>query len=218
MQITRTGFLMGLAGIGGAAAQTQPRPKMHRFERQPLKVADFDAEGYVLDIGGGGEGIIGRMKPSQVVAIDLYKNELMESPAGPLKIVMDATEMKFLDGQFATATAFFSLMYMQPEVQRKVFAETARVLKPGGRWMVWDAVLPMLADPGMEQGTKGPLFYFEFHLPREVVKTGYGTLWPQVRMDLPYYRSLAEAAGFRIALAEETGGQFRTFRMELRKA
>ena len=71
------------------------------------------------------------MKPTQVVAIDLSKRELEEAPAGPLKIVMDATDLKFLDASFPTATAFFSLMYMCPEIQQRLFAEVPRVLAPG---------------------------------------------------------------------------------------
>lgn len=186
---------------------------MHRFERQELVVGDFDASGYILDIGGGGEGIIGRMKPLQVVAIDLYKRELQEAPPGPLKIVMDATDMKFLDASFDTLTAFFSLMYMKPDVQKKVFAEACRVLRPGGRWLIWDAVIPTALD----QDTRGPLFYFRFKLPKETVNTGYGTLWPDRPLDLAYYRALALENGFRVAAATEQPGNFHTFFMELRK-
>lgn len=187
---------------------------MHEFDRQNLAVEDFDASGYVLDIGGGGEGIIGRMKPRQTVAIDLFKNELLESPPGPLKIIMDATDLKFLDGSFETATAFFSLMYMKPEVQKKVFAETHRVLAPGGRWLIWDAIIPTALDPG----TKGPVFRFTFRLPKEEVRTGYGTIWPERPMDADHYRALAAAAGFRVATLKEQGGGFRTLFLELRKA
>ena len=56
------------------------------FERVELDLQDFPSQGWVLDIGGGGEGVIGRLKGSAVVAIDLYKQELEEAPAGPLKI------------------------------------------------------------------------------------------------------------------------------------
>lgn len=186
---------------------------MHAFERQRLAIEDFEASGYILDVGGGGEGIIGRMKPRQVVAIDLYKRELLESPPGPLKIVMDATDMKFLDGSFETVTAFFSLMYMKPEVQRKVFAEVHRVLQPGGRWLIWDAVIPTSLDPK----TRGVIFRFEFQLPKETVTTGYGTFWPEKALDTAHYRRLAEEAGFRVGRVVEQGGKFQTFHMELRR-
>ena len=109
-----------------APAQTEPdgHPKIaperiHRYERQDVVLDDFQASGYVLDIGGGGEGIIGLLKPAQVVAIDLSARELAQAPPGPLKIVMDATDLKFLDGTFGTATSFFTLMYMKPETQRR---------------------------------------------------------------------------------------------------
>src|SRR5690348_9375055 len=102
MALTRTQFLMALTGAAGSAAADSPR--MHVFVRQDFVVAEFQASGYILDIGGGGEGIIGQMKPHQVIAIDLSKRELEEAPAGPLKIVMDAADLKFLDASFDTAT------------------------------------------------------------------------------------------------------------------
>ena len=210
--MTRTTFLLTMSGAGALVAQE--RPKKNNYDRQPLKVDDFEASGYVLDIGGGGEGIIGRMKPSQVVAIDLYKRELEDSPAGPLKIVMDATDLKFLDKSFDTVTAFYSLMYMRAEIQKKVFAEVARVLKPGGRWLIWDAVIPTAVD----SDTKGPVFYFEFQLPKETVRTGYGTFWPPKPMDVAWYKTLAAEAGLKVAAAQEQPGAFKTFFMDLRKA
>ncbi len=210
--ITRFAFLLAL--VCGCCLAADEKPKLHQFERQELTVEDFDASGYVLDIGGGGEGIIGLMKPRQVVAIDLYKRELEESPAGPLKIVMDATDLKFLDASFNTVTAFFSLMYMKPDIQKKVFAEAFRVLKPGGRWLIWDAILPTALEPD----TKGVVFRFTFKLPGETtVQTGYGTLWPDRPLDLAYYQALARSAGFRIVEAKERPGNFSTFFLCLEK-
>ena len=211
MTFTRTRFLFALAGVAASAASDPP--KMHVFERQDFTVADFQSSGYILDIGGGGEGIVGQMKPAQVIAIDLSRQELQEAPAGPLKIVMDATDLKFLDASFDTVTAFFSLMYMRPETQRQVFAETFRVLSPGGRWLIWDAVIPR----AMENDTRGPVFRFRFHLTGKVVQTGYGTLWPDQPMDLDYYKRLARAAGFEIARAEQQPGAFQTVTLDLRK-
>jgi ubiquinone/menaquinone biosynthesis C-methylase UbiE len=105
--------------------------------RQEIVVPNFDANGWILDLGGGCRGTIGRLKPDQVVAIDISPSELREAPASFLKIVMDASDLKFLDGTFRTETAFFSLMYMPPSIHRKVFAEAYRVLQPGGRWLIY---------------------------------------------------------------------------------
>ena len=66
----------------------RPAPeRLHRYARQTIVLEDFAADGYILDIGGGGEGIIGQLKPAQVVAIDLSARELLGAPAGPLKNV-----------------------------------------------------------------------------------------------------------------------------------
>jgi ubiquinone/menaquinone biosynthesis C-methylase UbiE len=211
MTLTRTQFLLALTGaVGSARAQST---KLHFFERQEFTVPAFEASGYILDIGGGGEGIIGQIRPSQVIAIDLSKRELEEAPAGPLKIVMDATDLKFLDSTFDTATAFFSLMYMRPEIQRRVFAEVFRVLARGGRWLVWDVAIPR--NPG--DGTRGPAFQFRFQLPGKVVETGYGTLWPESPMDLDRYKQLAHESGFEIVSAQQQPGAFQTVTLELRK-
>ena len=80
------------------------------FEPVELEVEDFPSEGYILDIGGGGEGVIGRLKGQDVIAIDQRQEELEDAAEGPLKIVMDARELKFLNESFTTVTAFFSLM------------------------------------------------------------------------------------------------------------
>jgi SAM-dependent methyltransferase len=192
----------------------RPDPAMekrrYQFEQQEVTVPDFEAAGYILDIGGGGEGIIGRMKPQQTVAIDLYKSELQESPEGPLKIIMDASELKFLDASFSTVTAFFSLMYMKPEIQEKVFAEAFRVMRPNGRFLIWDATIPTAPDDEFDVVA----YRFTFKLPKEEVQTGYGTRWPDRRLDVPHYRALAEKAGFVVEAASEHG---RTFKLELRK-
>jgi ubiquinone/menaquinone biosynthesis C-methylase UbiE len=211
MTLTRTQFLIALTGAAGCAAADAPR--MHVFDRQDFVVAEFQASGYVLDVGGGGEGIIGQMKPSQVIAIDLSRRELEEAPAGPLKIVMDATDLKFLDASFDTATAFFSLMYMPPETQQRAFAEVFRVLTRGGRWLIWDAAIPR----ALENDTRGPVFRFRFQLPGKVVQTGYGTFWPDKPMDLDYYKRLAHENGFQIASAKQQPGVFQTVTLELRK-
>jgi ubiquinone/menaquinone biosynthesis C-methylase UbiE len=80
--------------------------RLYYFEKQEIIVEDFDSPGYILDIGGGGEGIIGKLKGKQVVAIDPNKQELEEAPVGSLKVIMDATDLQFLDNTFSVASCF----------------------------------------------------------------------------------------------------------------
>lgn len=165
------------------------------FDKKELTIPDFKAEGLILDIGGGGEGIIGRIKANQVVAIDLSKQELVEAPPGPLKIVMDATDLKFLDESFNTATIFFTLMYMDDENKAKTLTEVHRVLAPKGHVLLWDVLVDRPPDPAKTAA----LFWLEFRLPKgKIVNTGYGAKLSRVIHDEKYYIDLAEAAGFRV--------------------
>ncbi|UCC20818.1 MAG: hypothetical protein JSV62_05935, partial [Promethearchaeota archaeon] len=53
-----------------------------------IDLSNIILEGRVLDLGGGGEGIIGQLKGEQVVAIDPNKKELEEAKSTKdLKIV-----------------------------------------------------------------------------------------------------------------------------------
>ncbi len=181
--------------LATAAAAQQEESSCHEFPLQKLTIEDFTAEGFILDIGGGGEGVIGQMKSNQVVAIDLSKEELANAPAGPLKIVMDATDLQFLDKTFQTATIFFTLMYMNEQTQEQSFLELRRVLAPKGRVLVWDVLIP----GSKTEGENVAIFPFTFTLPDgRVVKTGYGVRWPGNTHDPAYYKALAEKTGFRV--------------------
>lgn len=98
--------------------------------------------GRILDIGGGGEGVIGRLYTDQVVAIDIRQDELDEAPAGFEKILMDATHLKFEDNSFDHVTSFYTLMFMSTEDQKRAVAEAMRVLKKNGELHIWDCSIP----------------------------------------------------------------------------
>lgn len=85
--------------------------------------------GSILDIGGGGEGVIGQVYSRQVTAIDNNEQELMEAPGDCRKLPMDAADLRFADESFSHATFFYSLMYMDGNTQQKALAEAARILK-----------------------------------------------------------------------------------------
>jgi ubiquinone/menaquinone biosynthesis C-methylase UbiE len=182
-------------------------------EREEIVIPDLAATGYILDLGGGCRGTIGRVKGEQVVAIDISMKELNEAPSGFLKILMDASDLKFPDRSFRTVTAFFSLMFMKPEIHAKVFAEAFRVLAPGGQWLIWDASIPP------RSGADDKTFLINLHtrLPRETIDYGYSVLRLEIARDPAYYRGLAEQAGFQVAKLEMLGRNQKAFFMELRK-
>jgi SAM-dependent methyltransferase len=189
----------------------RPQPEeVHEFEQQKVVLEDFEAEGYILALGGGGEGIIGQLKGQQVIAIDINERELEEAPPGPLKMVMDARDLKFLDQSFETAATFFTLMYIDGADHKKVLDETYRVLTSGGRFLIWDALFG--ARPSDEK--KYGVVPLTIKLPRREVQTGYGVRWPSEPHDLEYYERLAKESGFEIGESKVTQ---RWFFLELRK-
>ncbi len=101
-----------------------------------------ELNGRILDIGGGGEGIIGRLYTGQVIAIDNQQTELDEAPEGFEKILMDATDLDFNDNSFDHVTSFFTLMFMGAAEQKRAVLEAARVLKDGGELHIWDCDIP----------------------------------------------------------------------------
>lgn len=169
--------------------------KILELERQIVEVGDFPADGLILAIGGGGESVIGQLKGERVVAIDISRRELEEAPGDALKIVMDARDLKFLEGTFDVAASFFTLMYVDESDHRAVFDEVLRVLQPGGRFLVWDAALEPSSDPG-KSVVVVPL---TVKLPAREIRTGYGVAFPSQVQDLAYYKRLALESRFEVA-------------------
>jgi ubiquinone/menaquinone biosynthesis C-methylase UbiE len=199
-----------MAATAVARAQSPGRTEV---EREEIVIPDFAASGHILDLGGGCRGTIGRVKGEQVVAIDISMKELNEAPSGLLKILMDASDLKFPDKSFRTVTAFFSLMFMKSEIHQKVFAEAYRVLAPAGQWLIWDALIPA-RSAGSDNS-----FLINLHtrLPKETIDYGYSVLRLDVERDTGYYRTLAEQAGFQVGSLELLGRSRKAFFMRLQK-
>lgn len=162
-------------------------------EQQVIELKPLAVDGFVLDIGGGGEGVIGRLMGRQVVAIDKSRSELEETVNEALKVEMDATDLKFLDVSFDAVTSFYTLMYMDDETHLKVLREAYRVLKKGGALHVWDVAM----DPGAT-GKPFILVSVEARLPGETIETSYGHRLDK-KLTIDSLSALVEDVGFTVA-------------------
>jgi len=171
-------------------------PKEKYLFLEPLSVTldNLDLNGAILDIGGGGEGIIGLLKGNRVVAVDTSKDELEEAPEGPIKTLMDARDLKFLRNSFDCVTAFFSLMYIDPADHEKVFKEINRVLKPDGKLYIWDITQPV-KESDLKQA-----FAFKLNvvLPSRVIETAYGARLREQVIDVNHYKDVLTLTGFKV--------------------
>jgi len=174
------------------------------LDKVVVALEDFPGVGWVLDIGGGGEGVVGILKGSAVVAIDRLREELEEAPQGPLKIVMDARKMGFLDGSFGQATAFFSFCYVPREDHEAIFREVYRVLRPGGEFRVWDATYPARSNAEQQY----VLIPLAAELPGSRIETSYGVRWDERGRGLEHYQHLGTSQGFEITRGREIGQSF----------
>lgn len=167
---------------------------MKNFEtkRKTIKL-EKTIVGTILDIGGGGEGVIGQLYNNQVTAIDNRQDELDDAPDGPKKVLMDASNLDFDQNEFDAATSFFTMMYIPKAKHNKVFSELYRVLKPEGRLYLWDTII----DRNIAS-YEVFIIHLNIKLPMKTIKTGYGVAYKE--QDMNYYAKALIEVGFKIEL------------------
>lgn len=186
--------------------------KVFETERLTVTISPAKLEDHVriLDIGGGGEGVISKIYKHKVVAIDQRYDELSEIlDTESLKLVMDATKLEFVQEQFERATAFYSYMYMSEAEVKSSISEVYRVLKDKGLFEIWDVEMPSSHNQEKEIF----IAQLEIKYDEESITTGYGVRLKEQKMSL--FSDLLVDNGFTIVKAELNENH--TFYIEARK-
>jgi len=158
----------------------------------------------ILDLGGGGEGVIGQLYGNHVTAIDLHQEELNEAPDGPIKVVGDARNLPFEDASFASATAFYFFMYTKTEDHLRIFQEAYRILRPDGKFIIWDTEI----EP---QGNRRKSLFIvpvQVKLPDHTISTAYGTTWKDRVQTQEMFIRIGAEAGFEVINRNQAGKAF----------
>ena len=164
-------------------------------------------KGKILDIGGGGEGIIGRLYKNQVIAVDNVQEELDEAPDCFEKRLMDATALDFSDDSFDAVTAFYSFMFMSTDTRKKAAFEMVRVLKKGGEIHIWDTEVT---------NAENEVFSVDLDvvLPEERIPVTYGVLGPDLEQTFSGTKELFENLGL---ICSEMSQSYKNFYLKFIK-
>ncbi|MBY8999557.1 MAG: class I SAM-dependent methyltransferase [Candidatus Heimdallarchaeota archaeon] len=158
---------------------------------QEITIAEIPS-GSIIDIGGGGEGVIAQVGKERVTAIDKRQSEIDEAKdkAPEAKwLVADALDLPFEDEEFDNATSFFSGMYMSHEDKKKAIKEVYRVISPGGELWIWDSKV--------HTDKKSFIIVLTISLSgKEKFNTGYGNKTTDQNENM--YKEYLEESGFSI--------------------
>lgn len=162
---------------------------------------DQNLRGRILDVGGGGEGVIGRRWGRQVTAIDNRQEELDEAPDCCEKRLMDAAALDFPDAAFDHVTCFFSLLFMDRDTQAQAIREAVRVLRSGGCLHIWDT-------PVVQAAPEPFLIDLDIDIAGTPLHTTYGIIKEDAAQSAAGFTAMAKAAGLTPEAAETDGRTF----------
>jgi ubiquinone/menaquinone biosynthesis C-methylase UbiE len=140
-------------------------------EVQKIELQGFSEEGLILDIGGGGEGLVSRIERDRVCAVDIRMSEIREAQIHGHStnwFAADGENTCFHNEVFDIVTLWFSLGYMSDwTTKQRVLEEAYRVLKKNGRLSVLASKIPKTSDRFV--------FWANFTMPDGFTsKIGYG--------------------------------------------
>ena len=104
---------------------------------QHIHLQDIIHERRIIDVGGGGEGLVARIAGPRVCVVDSNIDKIREAriyEENSNWFNCDAASLCFKDASFDMATLWFSLGYMRSwQLKEQVLKETYRVLRDDAR-------------------------------------------------------------------------------------
>jgi len=172
---------------------------------QEIRLEPIPGSGLVIDIGGGGEGLVSRIAGARVCAVDIRMDEIREARIHETDsqwILADGQALPFRSSVFETATFWFSLEYMRTlDTKSRVMAGVHGVLQRGGR-------VSLLASRVVCEEEAFQIM-MRYDLPDgDVSQTGYG-VWGGQNQNIDTTTMLLEKTGFRMTRREDHGHWFR---------
>ncbi|MDD3804310.1 MAG: class I SAM-dependent methyltransferase [bacterium] len=164
-----------------------------------IKINDIDFDkvdikGKIIDIGGGGEGIVEKRFKKNVIAVDKSLRELTETENVSLKVASDGGALPFKDNSFDSAAFFFSMMYMPVSMRIRNLAEVNRVLKNNSSLHIF--------EPRVICRNYKPIHLIKVRMN---VKTGgkrvnasYGSVFAKKSQNLSHFTKIGLLTGFSI--------------------
>jgi SAM-dependent methyltransferase len=167
--------------------------RIYFYEKETISLSKIITDGIILDIGGGGEGIIGKINGKNVLSIDRLKEELEEVENDAIKIVMDASDLKLLDNSIDIVTSFFTLMYINKEKINIVFSEMSRVLKNNGKLYIWDIIIER-----NEENKDIVCVPVDIKINNKLIHVDYGVNWKNNEQNKDMFLKIATEVGLSL--------------------
>ena len=180
--------------------------KMRTYEppSQKIQLERIEKKGLVVDIGGGGEGLVSRLEGARVCAVDIRMDEIREARIhNPPSnwFACDGSQLCFHSSTFDIATFWFSLGYMKGwKLKADVLGEAYRVLGHGG--------VILIKAARVDCKEERYVFKVDYTLPDgSLSRTGYG-LKGQQNQTMKTVAELVQDVGFQVVACHDYGHWF----------
>lgn len=181
--------------------------KLSSFETplQMIELNELPAKGRIIDVGGGGQGLVSKIRGSQVCAVDIDMNKIREAQIYDFEshwLLADGRALSFKDASFDTATLWFSLGFIHDRsAKEQVMDEIFRVLRSDGLVSILAATIDCSEERFVLRG--------QFSFPDGTIsQMSYGLAGRQ-KQTIETVDALLEQANFRKLTVEDNGYWFK---------